>query len=629
MKKILLFAVAALFGLSMQAQPLHKAHIKAQGPLHAASLDGTDMWGYAYDENFGYACVGTGGTGEFGAAIKVVVDELLDGATIQGVAVPFFTTKATGVSVFVTKTLGGTDLAAGTLSGSVKKGYNNVALENEYKMTKGETLYVGYKFTISSASAQTEQYPIATGSDLVPGALNLLLGGKWEDYSGQFGASPLQLLVKGLKLPENNVVLTAIDDVYGGKGDKSALKCHLMGTSSNAITSVGYTVELDGQTVADEAKVNIPSGINKPGTISIDITLPEKEGGYNAIVTITKVNGVAVTADPVVAKVNVLSRSVKRNTVIEEFTGTGCPWCTRGWAAMEYIKEFRTDVIGIAIHQYNSTDPMYNNNYATLPWEGAPGAMIDRKSGHIDPYFGSSDGTIDDDLDYYGAIAPFVDVTVSGTYTDASCGKVDAKATVEFLTDCEGYEIAYVLTADGMTCPKGASSTIQSRWKQKNNYAGYTASQADFNTKTELGKKGALVCSGGKYGQSEIPNLTFNDVLIGSSWSTAHKNKAEALPTLSKVGEKVENAYTVSVTATSYGKSAIDYDKVNVVAIVLDAITGEIVNAARAKVEYPEGIGTVLQETTGNGQQTAVDLSGRIATQAHGVVIQNGKKVIR
>lgn len=629
MKKLLLLAVAVLFGISMQAQRLQKIQIKAQGPLHAASLDGTDMWGYAYDENFGYACVGTGGTGEFGAAIKVVVDELLDGATIQGVAVPFFTTKATGVSVFVTKTLGGTDLAAGTLSGSVKKGYNNVALEKEYKMTKGETLYVGYKFTISSASAQTEQYPIATGSDLVPGALNLLLGGKWQDYSSQFGASPLQLLVKGLKLPENNVVLTAIDDVYGGKGDKSALKCHLMGTSSNAITSVGYTVELNGQTVADEAKVNIPSGINKPGTISIDITLPEKEGGYNAIVTITKVNGVAVTADPVVAKISVLSRSVKRNTVIEEFTGTTCAWCPRGWAAMEYIKEFRPEVIGIAIHQYDSADPMYNNNYATLQWQGAPGAMVDRKDGQVDPYEGGFGTTIDADLDYYGAIAPFVDVTVSGAYTDETHSKVDAKASIEFLTDCEGYEIAYVLTGDGMTCPEGASTTIRNRWKQYNNYANYTTTQAGFDTKTELGKKAALICKGGTYGQSQIANLVFNDVLIGSSWNTAHKNKAEALPTLSKVGEKVENAYTVSITASSYGKPAIKYDQVNVVALVLDKISGEIVNAARAKVEEAEGIGTVLQETTGNGQQTAVDLSGRIATQAHGVVIQNGKKVIR
>lgn len=629
MKKLLFLAVAVLFGISMQAQRLQKIQIKAQAPLHAASLDGTDMWGYTYDENFGYACVGTSGTGEFGAAIKVVVDETMEDATIQGVAVPFFTTKATGVSVFVTKTLGGTDLASGTLSGSTKQGYNNIAFEEAYKMTKGETLYVGYKFTISTVSAQTEAYPIATGSDLVPGALNLLLGGEWEDYSSQFGASPLQLLVKGLKLPDNKVAVSSIDALVGGMGEKATLNCNLLGNSGNAITSVGYTVELDGATVTGQASVKVASGVNKRGTLPIEITLPATAGSYKAKVTLTSVNGVAVTPETVSGDVMVLLRTAKRNTVIEEFTGTTCAWCPRGWAAMEYIKEFRPEVIGIAIHQYDSADPMYNNNYATLQWKGAPGAMVDRKDGQVDPYEGGFGTTIDADLDYYGAIVPFVDVTVSGTYTDATCAKVDAKASIEFLTDCEGYEIAYVLTGDGMTCPEGASTTLKNRWKQYNNYAGYTTTQAGFDTKTELGKKGALVCKGGKYGQSQIPDLTFNDVLIGSSWGTTHKNKAEALPTLSKAGEKLDHAYTVSITASSYGKSAIKYDQVNIVALVLDKISGEIVNAARAKVEYPEGIGTVLQETTDHGQQTAVDLSGRIATQAHGIVIQNGKKVIR
>ena len=629
MKKLLFLAVAVLFGISMQAQRLQKIQIKAQAPLHAASLDGTDMWGYTYDEKFGYACVGTGGTGEFGAAIKVVVDETMDGATIQGVAVPFFTTKATGVSVFVTKTLGGTDLASGTLSGSTKQGYNNIAFEEAYKMTKGETLYVGYKFTISTVSAQTEAYPIATGSDIVPGALNLLLGGEWQDYSSQFGASALQLLVKGLKLPDNKVAVSSIDALFGGMGEKATLNCNLLGNSGNAITSVGYTVELDGATVTGQASVKVASGVNKRGTLPIEITLPATAGSYKAKVTLTSVNGVAVTPETVSGDVMVLLRTAKRNTVIEEFTGTTCAWCPRGWAAMEYIKEFRPEVIGIAIHQYDSADPMYNNNYATLQWKGAPGAMVDRKDGQVDPYEGGFGTTIDADLDYYGAIVPFVDVTVSGTYTDATCAKVDAKASIEFLTDCEGYEIAYVLTGDGMTCPEGASTTLKNRWKQYNNYAGYTTTQAGFDTKTELGKKGALVCKGGKYGQSQIPDLTFNDVLIGSSWGTTHKNKAEALPTLSKAGEKLDHAYTVSITASSYGKSAIKYDQVNIVALVLDKISGEIVNAARAKVEYPEGIGTVLQETTDHGQQTAVDLSGRIATQAHGIVIQNGKKVIR
>ena len=74
----------------------------------------------------------------------------------------------------------------------------------------------------------------------------------------------------------------------------------------------------------------------------------------------------------------------ERKVVVEELTGTACGWCPRGLVGMKMLRDLYGDrFIGVAVHQFNATDPMYTPDYADIDWsdggsKGAPCCMIDR-----------------------------------------------------------------------------------------------------------------------------------------------------------------------------------------------------------------------------------------------------------
>lgn len=637
MKKAILFALLLWASAGLQAQTVFKkcgnlglGATSAQGIVAgAASLANTMQWGYTEADINGLGGLGTGKAGTFGVAILMPVDELLANATINGVSVPFSSSEPTEVSVFIAAQSDvSTPIVSKAFSGKVKAGYNTIALDEPYALKQGESVYVGYTFTITAASTQTAQYPILIGGSAEKGGLTIMAGGQWDDLSSEgYGNSGLQVLLAGVNLPANNVTLTGFGSVTGLSGREAKCLAAFESTSSNAIKSLTYAVEFQGQTATHDIQTNVSAGFGKKGYFSVPVSLPASAGTYPVKLTLTKVNGVDVK--PQSLESTVQCYVPHRNTVVEELTGTQCPWCPRGWVGMEYLKKTYPHFIGIAVHQYNSSDPMYNVNYANLKWSGAPGCFIDRASEFADPYYGEGyNENIEGDFHYYASQEPSVDIEVSGTFQPAM-DKVDAKAKVSFLKDCSKHTIVYVLTADDLTCPAGASATVQSRWQQWNNYSGFQPEEGDFDPTTEIGALGAKFCKGGEYGVSKVSGLVFNDVMVGSSYSSAHLNQASGFPTAATTGETAEHSYTVKLTAGTYAKAALDYEKVYVVAMVLDS-NGHIANAAKAKVQIPEGIGTVLSDTSAaSSSAPAYDLQGRAATAAsHGIVVKDGKKLL-
>ena len=57
----------------------------------------------------------------------------------------------------------------------------------------------------------------------------------------------------------------------------------------------------------------------------------------------------------------------ERKVVVEELTGTACGWCPRGLVGMKMLRDLYGDrFIGVAVHQFNATDPMYTPDYADI-----------------------------------------------------------------------------------------------------------------------------------------------------------------------------------------------------------------------------------------------------------------------
>ena len=146
-----------------------------------------------------------------------------------------------------------------------------------------------------------------------------------------------------------------------------------------------------------------------------------------------------------------------RGVLIEEGTGTWCPWCTRGTVYVEGLtKRYPERFIGVAVH---NGDPMtvteYDAGIGGLI-SGYPGAVVERAAG-INPN---------------ALEAPFVAAVQQapparlnvGAVIDGSSLSVSVSAT--FLQDVPtGYKLAAILIENGVT---GTGSG----YNQANAYAG-------------------------------------------------------------------------------------------------------------------------------------------------------------
>lgn len=616
-KKILL--CVAVFASCMMANAqgllLKKSPMKAEAGkslpapmMRAEAPSDYIQWGYADAQTplnkWSYVGI-QGQTLEMHAAYKVDGAGILKGAKIAAIDIPCASYVTKNVTVWVRESLDGTNIASKTYTGSIEQGtFKQIVLDSPVAIPE-TGLYVGY--TAASADGIA-----ITGETAIKNSLFLKIGSEpWEDYyDAGWGSLLMQIEVTDVNLPENTATFSQVDGALAQVSSTANIVAYVANESSTAISSIDYTIDVDGVKSQKHIDFTTPiaAGFAKQA-IDIEFTTPAEIKDYQVKLNIDKVNGAenSLKDKVTVANCSNLLRKAVRRTVVEELTGTGCPWCTRGWAGMETMKEKYPDTfIGVAYHQYNQSDPMYIGfdypNYCS----GAPQCTMDRTLGQIDPFFGSGNYTdITGDFDVLNAILPSVDVTVDGSFT-ADGNAVDANATVEYLTNSGDYSVAFVLTADKVT-GEGQS------WMQANNYASYSVVNA--------GAEGTLLadfCRGGKYGQTYV-TLVFNDVQIASSYKSS-QNQADALTGEVAAGNKAQTSYQLSLpTSRTKLMEAINRDEIYVVALVIDNTTGKIANAARAKVGGSTGItsidgdsanATEVARYTIDGRQTSAPVKG-------------------
>lgn len=616
-KRLLTLVVLMLAIAGMQAQTLQFApnrtlkHSVQHAPRKAASLEGTTAWGLGGDSQWGSLGLGSGVVGvKFSVAIYVPGNSLLKGAKVQGVNIPVIDPQMTDVSVWVKSDLNGSDLARAAVTGTFTKNeYFTAALNEPVTIPEGG-VYVGYDFT------NVADYCIAISYDgeAADGGLflNYVYNGNtsgWGDYSSQFPPSMLQVLLSDFNLPDYSIELKSALGSTQKAGDPYKITVGYMSNSAKAITDFDVEVAINGNTVQKRVKLPTPvaTGINVPGSFVVEGTSPASTGAFNADVTVKKINGVAVELPTMSALLKNVTRVVARRTVIEEFTGTGCGWCTRGWAGMEYMKEnYPETFIGIAFHEYNNTDPMYYANYPTLGLTGAPGCVVDRKL-ECDPFYGNTDYDygIAMEFENLNKDVPSVDVSCKAKWNEDQTSVV-IDANVEFLVAPENNaSLVYVLTADSL-------SGTTSAWEQSNFYYQYPASQ--------LGALG-MFGSGGSKGKSKV-QLVFNDVVIGSSYDADGNNQGGRLKrTIVSVGGYYGGQYTIDLPTKTTLKNALKKNLLTGVVLVVDDNTGFVLNAAKARVEdVADAVRGV--ENTVVGQEVRYNMAGQqITTPQRGVNI--------
>lgn len=567
-------------------------------PKKAASLEGTTKWGYFLGDIDETGGIGIGSAATFYAGYFVPGDGILKGSSINGVNLPVYaTTNLTNLSIWISEDLE-TDLVNQRIDAKTltPNSFNAIALDEPFAIPEGG-VFVGVKLTVPKVEDEADAFPIACGGNAYFYSLILKFSSAngsedWADYSGDFGSFAMQLFCSGLTQSDRHAYFSAASTATTLPGAEVSIPAIISSDGKEDVRSIDYTIEINGNKIFKHMDLAAPiaGGFGQTGSVILNFTAPEACGTYTAKISIEKINGDTNDASENVLSVTnkVVSRAAVRKTVVEEFTGTGCGWCPRGWAGMELMKETKENFIGIAFHQYNGSDPMYVANYYNpyfLGINGAPGCAMDRKLLGIDPYYGTSESIIDD-FDYCNAMLPDVDVTVSGTFNDDYTA-VDITANVEYLTDGDSYTVAYVLTADGLS----GTTTL---WKQTNYYAQYSA----------IGDP--LIdpfCNGGEYGTSSVA-LTYNDVMIGSSYNEfGTENLAPALSGEVKAGVMSTGTYTVNMPTKAILKNAINNNEVYAVALVI-ASDGTIANAAKAKVTTSNG-NTSIESSVANAKEIA------------------------
>lgn len=533
----------------------------------------------------------------YGKKIAGVRFNLGEGETANGVFVQNL--KIADGQITEATSLVSSDESVTSAAGAKNTGeWHEVMFDQKVELNSSfEGLFVGYNY-----KQKSNNYPIGVSSKVegpfyIYANIPASKGGNGEDWyqinSGGYGLS-IQLIVEGDFAP-NAVRPLDFGEFTVVKGKSKNVAVSLWNIGSK-LTSIDYTIALDGKAGAEQ-HLDFGKDFGLGGTHSVEIPFAAASelGASTVTLTITKVNGEenACVKNSATGTLYTVEREFVKRSVAEQFTGTGCGNCPSGHVAMHNMHNLYGDqFIGIALHQFNQSDPMYNYSY-DLGFTGAPQCMVNRSSGVLAPYEQMPE-VLKASLDEIA----LTDVTVTGTFAEEDT-KVNATASVESLVAGD-YDIAFMLTADGLT------GTTKS-WKQSNYFCkggGRYNSQASMPDDLKF-----LWDMGSSYVE------TYNDVLIASSYVSSN-NKA-TLPTLVANGT-VSSEYTMKMPTKVALKKALKLDQIYVVAVLLDKKTGAIVNAGRARVTGSTGIenvnnsseATVVARYNVNGVQIAAPVKG-------------------
>lgn len=453
--------------------------------------------------------------------------------------------------------------------------------------TIGDTLYVGYSFNVDNVNNSSAKEPICLTNESYDGyyiyTSKTYL--KWKKVSNK-GSLTAELLLGNVD-PAAAVVTSSDEIVYGGKNNPTQTDVTLQSLGAEGVQSIDFDYEVGtvkGTGHADLADA-IPNIYAAKRSATIELPAMSEKGTYPVKVTISKVNGKANGKSSDYAQtLKVYSRDTNHRTVFEEYTGTWCGYCPRGFAALEIMNRLYPDkFIGVS---YHNTDPMcvtdtvdrYPSDVASV---GYPSAFLDRQY-YIDPYYGFGSTKFEADAAWLSVtkqLAP-VGISVKAAF-NSDAHTIKATATT-FCVDPErsaGCKVEYLLVADSL---HGSGSTElnnggTSTWTQSNYLAEDANVQKNY-PEPEFEKF---------YYSSSIEGLYFSDVMVYSTYFT---NESQPLPVTLEEDQDYETTFTFDTdkVLNFVGSPIIqDKTKLNVVALVV-AADGTVLNATKSHVEIPD-----------------------------------------
>jgi len=325
------------------------------------------------------------------------------------------------------------------------------------------------------------------------------------------------------------------------------------------ITVGGQTYSFDGYDIPlfGAARYEVPTKHMIGETFEIlQVSVSNVNGDMTADENVAD-NSANITFNPV-ANVNEYKAAV-----VEEATGSWCPWCTRGTIYLdEMSKRFGKNFVGVAVH---NQDQMvlgdYDGAITSFPgFTGFPSVIFNRRivldpSEIVQPVVADIQS------------APVAAITVGGEMDN---GLLKSSIELNFMQDVVGanHRVAIILTEDDI---RGDGSNA---WLQANAYAGGGA-----------GVMGGMELLGGAISPDLFPYDHVGRALIGNYQGVAGE----------VVGDYAIGDVESYIFPDFFMNPAWNTDNMHVVAVLMDA-GGTIVNAVSTK--FSDAIANGLSTST-------------------------------
>jgi len=601
MKKMINFATTqhrlTLKTIILMKKSLFVLALLAMGLTVHAAITPTDSqmwWGYfsesdsgnlPYDGNLGYSSAST-----ISAAIRIPAgEEYVDGSTIKAVRLWLgdnVTAISSSMKVWVSSQLPDNVAALNNVQEVAKsqlvRGVNEIVLKSPYKVS-GQDTYVGFTFDIGSKA-----YPVMSYGQDEPNAFYYRVNSNaWEDiYGYDYGKLALQVLIEGRTYPTVAAVAADFGQHVLMVGERTRIPITITNKGKNAITEISYTLSIDGgSTTAEDTRTLSSVAYNGFQTTYITLDAGSEAKKSVATLTITKVNGQEnhATKKSATGSLITIVNKPAVTPAIEEFTGTWCGWCPYGIVGMQKAHEaFGDQVVLIAAH---SGDVMETEGYAPIlnGVKNFPGSKVNRA---MDVYPTANN--------LLGEVIFAKDSATQGEIALKATWNGKDKTAVKFITTTKfayadndaRYGIAFVLVEDGM---KGSGS----QWAQNNNLSGGSG-DSDMTFWYNAG--------------SPVSGIEYDHVAV-EGWGILNGVEG-SVATSFQAGQELRFSYEGDIASNQLIQ---DKSKLKAVALLIDQVTGRIVNAAQATVTEASA---VANDVNGDGEVNVGDIMAIINIMA-------------
>ena len=435
----------------------------------------------------------------------------------------------------------------------------------------------------------------------------------WFDYSTFGYYLGAEALIGGDKFLKNAATLSDFGEKFASVNQDVIFPVTITNSGLNGIQNFTYEVSINGAKPF-ETTVTLDNPVEKIldyTTVNVTFNTGEQAGTQKIELALTKVNGEPNEKESVAkGTLYVLSEAAKKKPLIEEYTGTWCGWCTRGWVALEKLAaDFGDDIVLVASH---NGDPMEIEEYMEVQnkyIEGYPSMLINRVA-NVDPYYGT-----DDYIPYYiktdveAAIADVApaSIAVEAVWADEEKTKINISTETKFFFEDENSSIAigYILVADGLT------GTGRS-WAQANYYTDYAEEYGNDPYLGDLTRMG-----------SYITDMTYNHVAV-AGWGVANGIDGSISGPI-KAGEAINNTFEADLNGVLIGEDRLSSDpedhvavldliqdkELKVVAFLINQNSGEVINANQTILVDPI-VGISAIEEKAGAKTVRYNVSGQL-----------------